>query len=82
MQLSQPSFHAMSDVPFKVRVIGRRLKQQEDDGPAEFLARASRLQQSVDVLNPFPKPRGFVFKAKTWEDYAAWRRAQENPRLW
>ena len=48
----------------------------------EALRRAAVLQAQADALNPYPKPRGFVFKAKTWEDYAAWRKAQSNPRLW
>ncbi len=50
--------------------------------PDEALRRAAVLQAQVDLLNPFPRPRGFVFKARTWEDYARWRQAQANPRLW
>ena len=50
--------------------------------PEEALRRAAVLQAQADALNPYPKPRGFVFKAKTWEEYEAWRKAQSNPRLW
>ena len=45
-------------------------------------SRLQLLQQQLDLLNPYPRPRGFVFKARTWEDYARWRREQANPRLW
>jgi len=50
--------------------------------PEEALRRATILQAQVDLLNPYPKPRGFVFKAKTREEYERWRKAQSNPRLW
>jgi hypothetical protein len=50
--------------------------------PEAALRRAALLQAQADRLNPFPKPRGFVFKARTWDEYARWRRAQANPRLW
>ena len=48
----------------------------------EALRRAAVLQAQADALNPYPKPRGFVFKAKTREEYEQWRKAQSNPRLW
>ncbi|MEI9896927.1 MAG: hypothetical protein WDN28_24480 [Chthoniobacter sp.] len=50
--------------------------------PAEALRRAERLIREADRLAPHPRPRGFIFKAKTWDNYERWRRAQENPRLW
>ena len=50
--------------------------------PEEACLRAAVLQAQVELLNPYPRPRGFVFKAKTREDYERWRRAQPNPRLW
>ena len=50
--------------------------------PKEALRRAAVLQAQVDLLNPYPRPRGFVLKARTWEDYTRWRQAQANPRLW
>lgn len=50
--------------------------------PIESLRRAHVLQQQMDLLNPCPRPRGFVFKARTREAYARWRQAQANPRLW
>jgi hypothetical protein len=50
--------------------------------PEEALRRATILQAQVDLLNPYPRPRGFVFKARTREEYDRWRKAQANPRLW
>ena len=69
----------MFEAPFKIRVVGSR---RRDDSPGGSYRRAALLQNAADRMNPYPKPRGFVFKAKTWADYEAWRRAQENPRLW
>lgn len=50
--------------------------------PEESLQRAERLIAEANLLAPHPRPRGFVFKARSWEDYEAWRKAQSNPRLW
>ena len=30
-------------------------------------------------MNPWPRPRGFVFKARTWGDYERWRAEHANP---
>lgn len=50
--------------------------------PDEALWRAALLQAQADALNPYAKPRGFIFKAKTRADFERWRKAQSNPRLW
>jgi hypothetical protein len=50
--------------------------------PAEFLRRAEKLIAEMDRLNPWPRPRGFVQKFRTHEDYEAWKLQQPNPRLW
>ena len=68
----------MSEVK-PIKTVGRRKPPMT---PEECLRRAYQLQLQLDLLNPYPRPHGFVFKARTWEDYAAWRRAQANPRLW
>lgn len=67
-----------------MKVVGRRRRTDDtaDLAPAEALHRAWALQQQADKLNPYPRPRGFVFKAKTREEYERWRRRQANPRLW
>ncbi|OQW96457.1 MAG: hypothetical protein BWK77_04605 [Verrucomicrobia bacterium A1] len=67
--------------PSGIKIVGRRPPRAAAD-PAEFRARAQRLQEHADRLNPYPKPRGFVFCARTWADYEAWRTSQPNPRLW
>jgi len=50
--------------------------------PAQAVRRAERIIAEANRLAPHPKPRGFVVKAKTWDDYTAWRLSQTNPRLW
>jgi hypothetical protein len=63
-----------------MKIVGRQ--KTEPMSPAQCRQQALALQLHVDRVNPYPRPRGFVFKARTWEDYEAWRRRQENPRLW
>lgn len=60
------------------KVVGRR----RCPAPAEALAQSDALRRFAEARAAFPKPRGFVFRARSWEDYAAWRRRQPNPRLW
>jgi hypothetical protein len=62
-----------------MKVVGKR---RAPNSPEESLRRAERLLAEADLLAPHPRPRGFVFKAKTWEAYESWKRAQTNPRLW
>ena len=69
-----------------MKVVGQRRRSDVARAgvacPAEAVKRAAVLQAQAERLNPFPRPRGFVYRARTWEDYARWRREQENPRLW
>jgi hypothetical protein len=67
-----------------MKVVGKRRHcgQLRPCSPEEALRRAAILQAQAEVLNPYPRPRGFVFKAKTREEYDRWRKAQSNPRLW
>lgn len=69
---------------FAVKIVGKRRTSADltPISPAEALRRATILQAQADLLNPYPRPRGFVFKAKTREEYERWRAAQSNPRLW
>ena len=62
-----------------MKIVGKRRRGAT---PEECLGRAWRLQQQAELLSPYPPARGFVFKARTWADYEAWRRLQSNPRLW
>jgi hypothetical protein len=67
-----------------MKIVGQRRRSDETAPlpPAEAVRRASVLQAQADLLNPYPRPRGFVFKARTREEYERWRKAQTNPRLW
>ncbi len=62
-----------------MKVVG---KSKPPRTPAESLRRAERLIAEAKALAPHPRPRGFIYKAPTWEAYAAWRSSQSNPRLW
>ncbi len=74
------SAHSLrEEPPLRTKTVGSRRKAST---PEEFHARSWRLEREIRLLNPFPRPRGFVFKARTWEDWHRWRAAQENPRLW
>ena len=48
-----------------IRVIGQR---KEPKTPEEFYALGEQLDREAKVLAPFPRNRGFVFKARTWDD--------------
>jgi hypothetical protein len=65
-----------------IKIVGHRRTVPLAGDPVGNYERAIRLIREMDLVNPFPRPRGFIFKARTWQDYAAWRRAQTNPRLW
>ena len=67
------------DVNQKVKWVGKR---HFPATPQEAFARAQILQRQLELMHPFPRPRGFVFKAKTYAEYEAWRKTQKNPRLW
>lgn len=79
LTLKQPS-----SILAAVKIVGKRRTSTEDGllSPEEALRRAALLQRQAELLNPFPRARGFVFKAKTREDYERWRKAHGNPRLW
>lgn len=63
-----------------MKIVGSR--HQLPASPAQAVSRAECIINEANRLAPHPKPRGFVFKAKTWHEYTAWRLAQTNPRLW
>jgi hypothetical protein len=67
-----------------MKIVGNRRVNEPSQAlpPEEALRRAAVLQAQVDLLNPYPRPRGFVYKARTREEYEHWRKAQGNPRLW
>jgi hypothetical protein len=67
-----------------MKIVGKRRTSESLDAtpPEEALRRATILQAQLELLNPYPRPRGFVAKFKTREEYEQWRRVQKNPRLW
>jgi hypothetical protein len=67
-----------------MKIVGHRHRSDEAAllPPAEALRRACILQAQAELLNPYPRPRGFVYKARSREEYERWRKAQANPRLW
>lgn len=62
-----------------MKVVGTRRRA---NNPVSCHRRAVALMRQADKLCPFPRPRGFVVKARTWEAYEDWKKAQPNPRLW
>ena len=62
-----------------IKTVGKRLAPNT---PADRLREASMIIRAAERLNPLPRPRGFVFKARTYSDYERWRRDQESPWLW
>jgi hypothetical protein len=50
--------------------------------PEEAVLRAGKIIAEAFRVSPIKKPRGFVMKFKTRQDYENWRRDQKNPRLW
>ena len=66
-----------------MKIVGKRRTSEDltPISPAEALRRATILQAQADLLNPFPRPRGFVFKAKTREEYERWRKALRLPTV-
>ena len=56
------------------KVVGRRKAPQT---PAEFHALGARLDRELSIVKPFTRKRGFIFKARTWDELAKW----ESQRL-
>jgi len=63
------------------KVVGRRKAPRT---PTEFHALGAQLDREAKVIGP-PRARGFVFKARTWEEFERWdnewriRRARRKP---
>jgi hypothetical protein len=58
----------------KSKIVGHRKTPKT---PQEFHALGARLDRELAVVRPFNRKRGFVFKARTWDDLAEW----ESQRL-
>lgn len=51
------------------KIVGSR---KEPRTPAEFHALGAKLDRELSVVRPFPRKRGFVLKARTWDELAEW----------
>jgi hypothetical protein len=51
------------------KVVGQRRPPRT---PAEFHALGARLDRELAVTKPFARKRGFVFKARSWDELAQW----------
>jgi hypothetical protein len=51
------------------KIVGRRKPPRT---PAEFHAVGARLDRELAVVKPFVRKRGFVLKARTWDELAEW----------
>jgi len=51
------------------KVVGRRKRPRT---PAEFHALGARLDREVSIVTPYTRKRGFVFKARSWNELADW----------
>jgi hypothetical protein len=56
------------------KVVGQRKTPRT---PAELHALGARLDRELSVVRPFVRKRGFVFKARSWNELAHW----ESQRL-
>ena len=50
--------------------------------PEEAVLRAGKIIAEAFRVSTIKKPKGFIVKFKTGQDYENWRRDQKNPRLW
>jgi hypothetical protein len=62
----------------KTKSVGNR---KPPETAAEFLAIAQRMNAEMALLIQEKRPRGFVMKFKTHDDYHKWKSEQTNPWL-
>ncbi|PAZ00217.1 MAG: hypothetical protein CAK90_06785 [Spartobacteria bacterium AMD-G4] len=63
-----------------MKIVGKQSRTPAT--PEEAVLRAGKIIAEAFRVSPIKKPRGFVVKFKTRQDYENWRRDQKNPRLW
>jgi len=63
-----------------MKIVGKQSRMPAT--PEEAVLRAGKIIAEAFRVSPIKKPRGFVVKFKTRQDYENWRREQKNPRLW
>jgi hypothetical protein len=59
------------------KVVGHRKAPKT---PAEFYALGAQLDREAKLLSPSPRGRGFVFKAKTWDELQRWEDERARAR--
>ena len=63
-----------------MKTVGKRTRIPAS--PEEAFHWAAKIIAAAFRVSPVKKPRGFVVKFKTPQDYEDWRLNQQNPRLW
>jgi len=63
-----------------VKVVGTRNASWQS--PEQCVLRACRLLAAARQLSPVARGAGFVFRAKTRDEFEAWKRRQPDPRYW
>jgi hypothetical protein len=46
------------------KIIGKKILLN----PEEYLKRMDKLNNEIEILRQYPKPKGLVFKFKTWDE--------------
>ncbi len=59
------------------KVVGHRKAPKR---PEEFYALGAQLDQEAKLLSPLPRARGFVFKARTWDELRRWEDERARAR--
>jgi hypothetical protein len=62
----------------RVKAVGSRRPPETAE---EFLITAERINSELSLLVPAKRPRGFVMKFRTPEEYQKWKAEQTNPWL-
>ena len=53
-----------------IKIVGRRKRPKT---PAEFHALGAQLDREAQLIAPLPRKRGFVFKARSWDELEQWQ---------
>jgi hypothetical protein len=48
--------------------------------PEEFYELGAQLDAEAKILSPLPRQRGFVLKARTWEELESWQKKRLRAR--
>ena len=62
-----------------MKIVGKRIGPRS---PEECLRIAENMIQEAELLARTQPRKSFVFKARSREEYEAWKRGQTDPRYW